>query len=121
LSPTTTDARIRKAAQLGSGFLYGISRLGVTGAREQVASGAESLARRIRAQTSLPIALGFGISSPAQVAEVGAYADAAVVGSALVSVVAEHGQKPDLAGKVEEYVRWLKSSDSRRLATVRKP
>jgi len=121
LSPTTTDARIRKAAELGSGFLYGISRLGVTGARDQVASGAEALARRIRARTTLPVAMGFGISSPAQVAEVGGYADAAVVGSALVSVVAEHGQRPDLAGKVEEYVRWLKSSGSRRLETVPRP
>jgi tryptophan synthase alpha chain len=120
LSPTTSDARIRKAAELGSGFLYGISRLGVTGARDQVASGAESLVRRIRARTSMPIALGFGISSPGQVAEVGGYADAAVVGSALVSVIAEHGRQPDLAGRVEEYVRWLKSADSRRLATARK-
>ncbi len=119
LSPTTSDARIRRAAELGSGFLYGISRLGVTGARDQVASGAESLVRRIRARTSMPIALGFGISSPGQVAEVGGYADAAVVGSALVSVIAEHGRRPDLTGRVEEYVRWLKSSDSRRLATDR--
>jgi tryptophan synthase alpha chain len=120
LSPTTSDARIRKAVELGSGFLYGISRLGVTGVRDQVASGAESLVRRIRAWTTMPIALGFGISSPEQVSEVGAYADAAVVGSALVSVIAEHGRQPDLAGKVEEYVRWLKSGDSRRLATARK-
>lgn len=121
LSPTTSDARIQKAADLGRGFLYGISRLGVTGARDQVASGAEALVRRIRARTSLPVALGFGISSPAQVAEVGSYADAAVVGSALVSVIAEHGRQPDLAGKVEEYVRWLKGSDSRRLETAGTP
>src|SRR6185369_3328482 len=87
LSPTTTDARIRQAATLGSGFLYGISRLGVTGARAQVASGAAALVRRIRAHTTLPIALGFGISRPEHVAEVCAYADAAVVGSALVAVV----------------------------------
>src|SRR5207249_7993237 len=80
LSPTTTDARIRRAAELGRGFLYGISRLGVTGAREQVASGAEALARRIRAHTTLPIALGFGISRPEHVAEVATFADAAVVG-----------------------------------------
>ncbi len=62
LSPTTTDARIRRAAELGSGFLYGISRLGVTGARDRVATGAEAMVRRIRAHTDLPIALGFGIS-----------------------------------------------------------
>jgi tryptophan synthase alpha chain len=108
LSPTTTDARIRRAAQLGSGFLYAISRLGVTGSRERVASGAETMVRRIRAQTDLPIALGFGISRPEHVAEVGSYADAAVVGSALVSIVAEHGGSPDLVKRVEEYVRSLR-------------
>src|SRR5205814_4772205 len=79
LSPTTTDARIKKAAALGSGFLYGISRLGVTGARAEVASGAAALAARVRAQTAMPLALGFGISRPEHVAEVGAYADAAGV------------------------------------------
>ena len=110
LSPTTTDARIRKAAELGGGFLYGISRLGVTGARDQVASGAEALVRRVRAHTAMPIALGFGISTPEHVAEVGAYADAAVVGSALVSVIAEAGASPDLMARVEDYVRWLKGA-----------
>jgi tryptophan synthase alpha chain len=110
LSPTTTDQRIRRAVELGSGFLYGISRLGVTGARDRVASGAETLARRIRAQTSLPIALGFGISRPEHVAEVCAYADAAVVGSALVSVVAETSGSPQLIERVEDYVRWLKGA-----------
>ena len=110
LSPTTTDDRIRKAAELGGGFLYGISRLGVTGARDRVASGAEALVRRIRAHTSMPIALGFGISSPEQVAEVGAYADAAVVGSALVSKIAESSASPNLIEQVEKYVRWLKSA-----------
>jgi len=110
LSPTTTEARIKTAAALGSGFLYGISRLGVTGARASVAAGAEEMVRRIRAHTTMPIALGFGISSPEQVAEVCAYADAAVVGSALVSVIAEAGGAPDLIDRVEGYVRWLKSA-----------
>ena len=110
LSPTTTDARIRRAAELGRGFLYGISRLGVTGARDQVASGAEALVRRIRAHTAMPIALGFGISRPEHVAEVGAYADAAVVGSALVSLIAEASGSPRLIERVEGYVRWLKSA-----------
>jgi tryptophan synthase alpha chain len=110
LSPTTTDERIRKAAELGSGFLYGISRLGVTGARDRVASGAAALVKRIRAHTSLPIALGFGISRPEHVAEVTAYADAAIVGSALVALVAEHGRSADLPARVERYVRWLKSA-----------
>lgn len=120
LSPTSTDARIRRAAEVSSGFLYGISRLGVTGARDRVASGAEPLVRRIRAHSRLPIALGFGISRPEQVAEVAAYADAVVVGSALVSVIAEYGASGDLIGKVDEYVRWLKSgAASRRPADER--
>ena len=110
LSPTTTDVRIQRAAELGSGFLYGISRLGVTGARDAVASGAEALVRRIRAHSSLPIALGFGISRPEHVAEVGAYADAAVVGSALVSKIAETSGSAALIDRVEDYVRWLKGS-----------
>src|SRR5438034_1079544 len=110
LSPTTTDARIRKAAELGRGFLYGISRLGVTGARDRVASGAETLVKRIRAHTTTPIALGFGISRPEHVAEVGRYGDAAVVGSALVSLIAEERDSPRLVETIGAYVRWLKSS-----------
>jgi tryptophan synthase alpha chain len=110
LSPTTTDARIRKAAELGSGFLYGISRLGVTGARDRVASGAQELVARIRTHTAMPVALGFGISRPEHVAEVGTYADAAVVGSALVALVAEASGSPRLIERVEEYVRSLKGA-----------
>ena len=110
LSPTTTDARIRKAAEIGRGFLYGISRLGVTGARDQVASGAAALVRRIRAHTDMPVALGFGISRPEHVAEVTTYADAAVVGSALVARIEEAGKSPQLIPRVEEYVRELKSA-----------
>jgi tryptophan synthase alpha chain len=110
LSPTTTEARIRRAAELGSGFLYGISRVGVTGARDRVASGAEAMVRRIRAHTQLPVALGFGVSQPEHVAEICGYADAAVVGSALVSVVAKESATPDLIPRVEAYVRWLKGA-----------
>ena len=109
LSPTTTDGRVNEAARLGRGFLYGISRLGVTGARERVADDAEALARRIRKATSLPIALGFGISRPEHVRQVGKFADAAVVGSGLVGVIAEAGKRPDLVERVESYVRWLKT------------
>jgi tryptophan synthase alpha chain len=108
LSPTTTDARIRQASELGRGFLYVISRLGVTGARDRLATDAEALVRRVRSLSELPVALGFGISSPQQVAEVGRWADAAVVGSAIVNVIAEHGHAPDLADRVGGYARWLK-------------
>jgi tryptophan synthase alpha chain len=110
LSPTTTDARIQKAAKLGRGFLYGISRLGVTGARNEVASGAEAMVKRIRVFTPMPIALGFGISRPEHVAEVGGFADAAVVGSALVSLIAKESGSPKLIERVEEYVRSLRAA-----------
>jgi tryptophan synthase alpha chain len=108
LSPTTTPARIRDAARLGRGFLYAISRLGVTGVRDQVADGAQALVARIRAQTTLPLALGFGLSHPDHVRAVGQWADAAVVGSGLVQVIAECGDSPSLGPRVEAYVRWLR-------------
>jgi tryptophan synthase alpha chain len=109
LSPTTTDERIRRAGQLGRGFLYVISRLGVTGARDTLAEGAEPLIARIRRQTALPVAVGFGISRADHVAEVGQWADAAVVGSALVSVIAAHAGSPALIGEVERFVTRLKT------------
>jgi tryptophan synthase alpha chain len=109
LSPTTSDDRLRKAAALGSGFLYAISRLGVTGARDALADGARDMVARIRTVSDLPVALGFGISKPDHVREVGRWADAAVVGSALVDVIAREGASHDLNTRVEEYVRWLKS------------
>ena len=109
LSPTTPDDRLRTAAALGSGFLYAISRLGVTGVRDTLADGAEEMVQRIRGASTLPVALGFGISKPEHVRAVGQWADAAVVGSALVNVIAEAGHDSDLERRVEEYVRWLKS------------
>ena len=110
ISPTTTDERIRRSAELGRGFLYLISRLGVTGVRATLAPDVSALVQRVRAQSTLPVALGFGISSPEQVAQACASADAAVVGSALVNVIAEHGASPDVADRAGEYVRWLKSA-----------
>jgi len=109
LSPTTTVERIRRASALGSGFLYGISRLGVTGVRETIDDSARALADRVRAETAMPIALGFGLSRPEHVRAVGQWADAAVVGSALVKVIAEHGRSAGLLDEVERYVRWLRS------------
>jgi tryptophan synthase alpha chain len=110
ISPTTTDDRIRRSGELGRGFLYLISRLGVTGIRDNLADDVSSLVGRVRAQSTLPVALGFGISSPQHVAQACACADAAVVGSALVRVIAEHGTEPDVAERAGEYVRWLKSA-----------
>jgi tryptophan synthase alpha chain len=109
LSPTTTAERIRRASELGSGFLYGISRLGVTGVRDSVDDSARQLAARVKSETRLPLALGFGISRPEHVRAIGQWADAAVVGSALVKVIAEHGNTPALLEEVERYVRWLRN------------
>ncbi len=110
ISPTTTDERIRRSGELGRGFLYLISRLGVTGARDTMAGDVATLVARVRANTTLPIAVGFGISRPEHVAAACASADAAVVGSALVSVIAEHGREADITSRVGDYVRWLKGA-----------
>ena len=108
ISPTTTDARIQRSSALGRGFLYVISRLGVTGARDDMSGDTGALLDRVRTHSSLPIAVGFGISRPEHVAEACRHADAAVVGSALVNVIAEH-QRSGAAERAAEYVRWLKS------------
>ena len=111
VSPTTTDGRLREAARLGTGFLYAISRLGVTGARASVAATAAPLVERIRAVSRLPVALGFGVSRPEHVAEVTRFADAAVVGSAIVQVIADaSGRGEDVGSAVEGFVRWLKGA-----------
>ena len=110
ISPTTTEARIRHSSEQGRGFLYLISRLGVTGARDQMPADVSTLANRVRSCTSMPTALGFGIANPAHVAEACRNADAAVVGSALVKIVAENGGGSDVCDRASEYVRWLKSA-----------
>jgi len=108
LSPTTTPARMREAARLGRGFLYAISRLGVTGARNTVEGDAPALCARIREVTDLPIALGFGLSRPEQVAEATRYADAAVVGSAIVDRISRSAASEAVDREVETIVRWLR-------------
>jgi tryptophan synthase alpha chain len=109
ISPTTTDERIKRSGELGAGFLYVISRLGVTGTRESLAADVAPLLARVRAQTTLPVAVGFGISRPEHVAEACRHADAAVVGSALVQEISAHAESGGLADRVAEYVGWLKS------------
>jgi tryptophan synthase alpha chain len=90
IAPTTPDARIPKIAAATTGFLYYVSREGVTGVRDQVASNLPEAVARIRAQTKLPMVVGFGIGSRAQVAQVAAVADGVVVGSALVNCIREN-------------------------------
>ncbi len=86
-APTSTDERLRQIAKHSRGFVYAISRTGITGARKELAGDARSLVERLRAHTKLPIAVGFGVSTPEQFAEVGSFADAAVVGSAIVQCI----------------------------------
>jgi tryptophan synthase alpha chain len=86
-APTSTDERLAKIAAVSSGFLYLVSRTGVTGAKDTLPDDLPALLRRTRAATQLPIAVGFGISQPAHVSMLGGLADAAVVGSALVSEI----------------------------------
>jgi tryptophan synthase alpha chain len=86
-APTSTDDRLKRIGSLSTGFVYAVSRTGVTGAQNNLKEDARELVTRLRRFTSLPIAVGFGISTPQQVAEVGEFADAAVVGSAIVHLV----------------------------------
>lgn len=104
-APTSPDARLKRIAGASRGFVYAVSRTGVTGARQQLAEDAQKLVRRLRKITRLPIAVGFGISNATQFAEVGAFADAVVVGSAIVETIEKNrGWEADA---VREFVEKL--------------
>ncbi len=87
VAPTSTDERLKLVAEHAGGFIYAVSRAGITGAREEMSAEAENLVRRVRRFSDLPVAVGFGISKPEHVTDVWRYADAAVVGSAIVSEI----------------------------------
>jgi len=101
-APTSPDERLKRIAAVSRGFVYAVSRTGVTGARQKLADDAQKLVRRLRRVTKLPIAVGFGISSAEQFAEVGEFADAVVVGSAIVETI-ERNQGREAAA-VGEFV-----------------
>lgn len=107
VAPTSTDERLKLVAKHASGFVYAVSRAGVTGTRETVSVEAEKLVTRMRQFTSLPIAVGFGISTVEQVRDVQRYADAVVVGSAIVAEMERLGNAPDVAQKIGEFTRAL--------------
>ncbi len=109
-APTSTDARLEKISACSSGFLYLISRTGVTGARESLPDELPALVRRARRLTKLPIAVGFGISLPTHVTVLGGIADAAVVGSALVAEIEKASSADGAAAAVAEKIRVLKSA-----------
>ncbi|HEX5703034.1 MAG TPA: tryptophan synthase subunit alpha [Pyrinomonadaceae bacterium] len=102
-APTSTDARLQMIAERASGFVYAVSRAGVTGAREKMSAEAEKLVVRLRGFSDLPVAVGFGISRPEHVQDVWRYADAAVVGSAIVQVIEQHAGEPNMVGKVGQF------------------
>ncbi len=104
-APTSTDSRLQRIAEASTGFVYAVSRTGVTGERDQPPQDARDLVRRLRWHTKLPIAVGFGISTPRQFAAVGEYADAAVVGSAIVHTVERNPGRE--AAAVREFVAGL--------------
>ncbi len=107
VAPTSTDERLRIIADRASGFIYAVSRTGVTGATAELSKEAEKLVARVRAVSDLPVAVGFGISNAEQVTEVWRYADAAVVGSAIVAEIERQSGRADLVQLVEEFVRAL--------------
>lgn len=106
-APTSTGQRLRLVAEHSSGFVYLVSRTGVTGEQASLSDAAAPLTKRMRDLTSLPLAVGFGISTPEHVAEVARVADGIVVGSAIVRQIEAGAQNPDLAGQVEAFTRRL--------------
>ncbi|MEN3328210.1 MAG: tryptophan synthase alpha chain [Acidobacteriota bacterium] len=104
IAPTSTDERLKLVAEHASGFIYAVSRAGVTGTRESVSVEAERLVRRMRQFSSLPIAVGFGISNAAQVADVSRYADAVVVGSAIVAEMERCVGEPELVRQIGQFL-----------------
>jgi tryptophan synthase alpha chain len=104
-APTSPDDRLKRIAQVSRGFVYAVSRTGVTGARQQLAADAQKLVRRLRRVTKLPVALGFGISTREQFDEVGKFADAVVIGSAIVETIERNGGRE--AAAVAEFIRNL--------------
>jgi len=107
VAPTTSGDRLAQIAKRGRGFIYAVSRAGVTGARDKITRDAEALVKRVRAVSDLPVAVGFGVSTAEQVREIWGFADAAVVGSAIVSQIEKLGNSPDLVKRVGEFARSL--------------
>jgi tryptophan synthase alpha chain len=111
VAPTSTDERLKMIAERASGFIYAVSRAGVTGAREDVSAEAEKLVNRVRVVSNLPLAVGFGISKPEQVRDVWRYADAAVVGSAIVKMIEDNTGNADLVQEIGRFAASLSVAD----------
>ncbi len=107
IAPTTPTDRIKAIAKNAHGFLYYVSREGVTGAQDSIATSLTEKIAELRRNSDLPIAVGFGISNPDQARAVAKHANAVVVGSAIVALIAEHGDKPDMIDKVGAFAKTL--------------
>ncbi|MEA2204975.1 MAG: tryptophan synthase alpha chain [Blastocatellia bacterium] len=107
VAPTSTDERLRMITGGASGFIYAVARTGVTGASDDASQSAEDLVARVRKVSNLPVAVGFGVANAANVAEVWRYADAAVVGSAIVAEIARLSSAPDMVSAIGKYARQL--------------
>ena len=103
IAPTSTDARLKLVAERASGFIYAVSRAGVTGTRDTLSAEAEKLVQRMRQFSDLPIVVGFGISNAEQVADVQRYADAVVVGSAIVAEMERLAGSPELVERIGKF------------------
>jgi len=107
LAPTSSDERIDLISRFSTGFIYYVSREGVTGMQEKMTGGVDAMVDKIRSRSGSPVAVGFGISAPEMAAEVATYADAVVVGSAIVKRIEEKGAAPDLVEHVSGFVSRL--------------
>jgi tryptophan synthase alpha chain len=110
VAPTSSPERMKKIAETSNGFLYAVSRTGVTGEQQDLASELKPFLKTLRAHTAAPIAVGFGISRPEHVCAVWQEADAAIVGSSIVKEIEQHMGKADLVERVAAFACWLKGS-----------
>jgi tryptophan synthase alpha chain len=110
LAPTSTPERIGIVAELSSGFIYCVSRTGVTGARQDIPADLKDMVSRIQSATPTPVCVGFGISQPEHVRQIGAFADGAVVGSSLVDLIHNHRDAQNLNAVIFDYVASLKAA-----------
>src|SRR6185436_1505881 len=108
VAPTSSPERIRKIASVSTGFLYAVSRTGVTGERQELAADLRGFLQTLRTHTDVPIAVGFGVSQPEHVRAVWQEADGAVVGSALVRAIEENAGFSDVADRIARFTLWLR-------------
>ena len=111
VAPTTSDRRLKEIARQARGFIYAVSRAGVTGARDEMTDDAEALVKRVRSVSDLPVAVGFGISTAEHVRQVWKFAEAAVIGSAIVREIEKLKGSPDLVNRVGQFARSLLASN----------